>query len=157
VFGADVVVAQPERLAEGELQDLLGVGAVRDELGDFLGGRRERVGRGLADGVEGDPLGDERLGREALRFGQQAEDEVLGTALGVMAALWAAITTLRARGVYRLKPWSGLRSADSLGTNRFCAACRVTPMLLPMSVQEAPERRAWSTKWPIRWSATSPR
>ena len=29
---------------------------------------------------------------------------------------------------------------------RFCAACLVTPMLLPMSVQEAPERRAWSTK-----------
>jgi hypothetical protein len=28
-------------------------------------------------------------------------------------------------------------------------------MLRPMSVQEAPERRAWSTKWPIRWSATS--
>ncbi|MDH6488359.1 hypothetical protein M2157_004358 [Streptomyces sp. SAI-127] len=22
-----------------------------------------------------------------------------------------------------------------------------------MSVQEAPERRAWSTKWPIRWSS----
>ena len=26
-----------------------------------------------------------------------------------------------------------------------------------ISVQEAPERRAWSTKWPIKWSATSPR
>jgi len=28
------------------------------------------------------------------------------------------------------------------GTNRFWAAGFVTPMLLPMSVQEAPERRA---------------
>lgn len=75
-----------------------------------------------------------------------------------LAASWAAITTLRARSVYRLKPpWLGSSSADSFGTNRFCAVCRVTPMLRPMSVQDAPERRARSTKWPIRWSATSPR
>ncbi|ELP62079.1 hypothetical protein STRTUCAR8_02981, partial [Streptomyces turgidiscabies Car8] len=66
-------------------------------------------------------------------------------------------TTFLARGVKRLKPWLGSRSDSPFGTNRFCAACRVTPMLLPMSVQEAPERRAWSTKCPIRWSATSPR
>jgi hypothetical protein len=44
-----------------------------------------------------------------------------------------------------------------LGTNRFWAACFVTPMLAPISVQDAPDRRAWSTKCPIRWSATSPR
>src|SRR5690348_10470807 len=64
------------------------------------------------------------------------------------ASLWAAITTFRARGVNRLKSWLAPASPPSLGTNRFCAACRVTPMLLPMSVQEAPERRAWSTEWP---------
>ena len=36
-----------------------------------------------------------------------------------------------------------------MGTKRFWAACLVTPMLRPMSVHEAPDRRAWSTKWPI--------
>lgn len=76
------------------------------------------------------------------------------------ASFCAAITTFLARSVKRLNPWLGSRSDSSpgsLATNRFCAACRVTPMLLPMSDQEAPERRAWSTKCPIRWSATSPR
>jgi len=33
--------------------------------------------------------------------------------------------------------------------NRFRAACPVTPMLLPIPAQDAPERRAWPTKWPI--------
>ena len=72
---------------------------------------------------------------------------------------WAATTTLRARGVKRLKPASpsdGL-SAPGRGTNRFCTACLVTPMLEPIWVHDAPERRAWSTKWPTRWSPTSPR
>ncbi len=76
------------------------------------------------------------------------------------ASFCEAITTLRASTVNRLKPWPGSRSGvspEALGTKRFCAACLLTPMLRPMSVQEAPERRAWSTKWPIRWSATSPR
>ena len=30
-------------------------------------------------------------------------------------------------------------------TKRFCTACFVTPMLAPIAVQEAPDRRAWST------------
>ena len=71
-----------------------------------------------------------------------------------------AITTLRARGVNRPKPAFGSSAAVSVepfATKRFWAACLVTPMLRPMSVQEAPERRAWSTKCPIRWSAISPR
>ena len=42
-------------------------------------------------------------------------------------------------------------------TNRFWAACLLTPMLRPISAHEAPERRAWSTKCPMRESATSPR
>ncbi|CPZ64006.1 Uncharacterised protein [Mycobacteroides abscessus subsp. abscessus] len=41
------------------------------------------------------------------------------------------------------------------GTKRFCAACLDTPMLEPISLQEAPERRAWSTKCPINASAWS--
>ena len=38
VLGADVVVAEAQGLAEGEFEDLLGVGAVGDELGDLVGG-----------------------------------------------------------------------------------------------------------------------
>ena len=42
-------------------------------------------------------------------------------------------TTLRARGVKRVKSCAG-----SFGTNRFCTACLLTPMLRPMSVHDAP-------------------
>ena len=41
------------------------------------------------------------------------------------------------------------------GTNRCWAACLLTPMLVPIWLQDAPERRAWSTKWPISESAWS--
>ena len=51
----------------------------------------------------------------------------------------------------------GFFGVGTFGTNRFCAACLVTPMHLPISVHDAPDLRAWSTKWPIRWSAISPR
>ncbi len=100
--------------------------------------------------------------REPLGLGEQAEQQVGGVISALptaVASFWEAMTTLRARGVKRLNPAFGslFSASGSLGTNRFCAACRVTPMLRPMSVQEAPERRAWSTKWPMRWSATSPR
>ena len=37
-----------------------------------------------------------------------------------------------------------------LASDAVRAACLVTPMAPPISVQEAPERRAWSTKWPMR-------
>ena len=37
-----------------------------------------------------------------------------------------------------------------LATKRCWAACLLTPMLRPISDQDAPERRAWSTKWPMR-------
>ncbi len=75
------------------------------------------------------------------------------------ASVWAATTARRARGVNREKPPldSSCELSVSRGTNRFCTACLVTPMLRPISVHEAPDRRAWSTKWPMRWSATSPR
>ena len=76
------------------------------------------------------------------------------------ASFIEAITTFLARGVNLANPALGSSAAASpaaLGTNRFCAACLVTPMLRPISDQDAPERLAWSTKWPIRWSATSPR
>ena len=59
----------------------------------------------------------------------------------VRASFWADTTALRARGVNRRKSCGG-----SLGTNRFWTACLVTPMLRPMSVHDAPARRARSTK-----------
>jgi hypothetical protein len=64
--------------------------------------------------------------------------------LPAAAASFCAVTTaLRAASVKRPKSsWA----AGSLATNRFCAACLVTPMLRPISVHDAPERRAWSTK-----------
>ena len=56
---------------------------------------------------------------------------------------WAATTALRARGVKRSKPPFGSSVVVSArNTKRFWAACLVTPMLLPISVQEAPDRRA---------------
>ena len=108
-------------------------------------------------------MGGDRPGGQPLGLGEQAQHQVLGRISALPAArasFCAPTTTLRARGVNRLKPWLGSRSdgsPGSLGTKRFCAACLVTPMLRPISVHDAPERRAWSTKWPIRWSATSPR
>ncbi len=89
--------------------------------------------------------------------------EVLGGDLGVagVAGLGRGRPPRRCarRGVNRREALvrGRRRRPRALGTKRFWAACLVTPMLLPMSVHEAPERRAWSTKWPMRWSATSPR
>ena len=79
--------------------------------------------------------------------------------------LLRGLTACRARSVNRENGCARKASASSvcqsvsvaLGTKRFCAACLVTPMDWPISVQDAPVLRAWSTKWPIRWSASSPR
>ena len=57
------------------------------------------------------------------------------------ASFCAFTTTVRARSVYWLKPALGSRAAG-LAENRFCTACLVTPMLRPISVQDAPEWRA---------------
>ena len=51
------------------------------------------------------------------------------------------------------------RSLAWPGTKRFCAACLETPMALPIWLQDRPDRRAWSTKYPISasdcWSSCS--
>lgn len=164
MLGADVAVAEAQGLAEGELQGLLGGGVEGDELGNVPGGRGQGGGRGGAYVVRRDLLGAQGERGEALRLGEQAEDEVLGADLGVAGGTRLVLRgddDVAGAGVKRPKPWLGSipasPSLSALGTKRFWAAWRVTPMLRPMSVQEAPERRAWSTKWPMRWSATSPR
>ena len=47
----------------------------------------------------------------------------------------------------------------SMGVTKQAAQKRFVPKTSdwPMSVHDAPVLRAWSTKWPIRWSASSSR
>ena len=78
VLGADVVVSELERLAERELQDLLGPRRERDVSG--------RGGLPLADdlfdllthGLEGDPQGLQGLGGDPFPLVDQPEQDVLG-------------------------------------------------------------------------------
>ena len=109
VFGPDVGVAEPKRLANGQLERLARWAAERD--------KRRRLGA--------------RWKRDA-----RARRVSVSTPCRRSGAVANAPVVARARRA------AGL-------------ACLVTPMLSPISVQDAPERRAWSTKCPIRWSATS--
>ena len=78
VLGADVVVAELERLAERQLEDLLGP---RRE-GDVAGRRRAALADDLLDllahGLEGDAERLERLRGDALALVDQPEQDVLG-------------------------------------------------------------------------------
>ncbi len=78
VLGADVVVAELQRLAQRELEDLLRAGRERDVA--------RRRGAAVADdlldlrahGFERDAERLERLGRDALALVDQSEQDVLG-------------------------------------------------------------------------------
>ena len=78
VLGADVVVAQLQRLAQRELEHLLGA---RRE-GDVAARRRATLADDLldlvADGLERDAEGFERLGGDPLALVDEAEEDVLG-------------------------------------------------------------------------------
>ena len=78
VLGADVVVAELQRLAQRELEDLLGAGGE----GDVTRGSLAAVADDLFDlgahGLERDAERLERLGGDALAFVDQAEQDVLG-------------------------------------------------------------------------------
>ena len=84
VLGADVVVAELQRLAEAQLEDLLGAGRERDVPG--------RRGAALADdlldlrahGLERDAERLERLGGDALTLVDQPEQDVLGADVAVV-------------------------------------------------------------------------
>ena len=78
VLGADVIVAQLEGLAQGELEHLLGPGGE----GDVTGGGGLALADDLDDlgahGVQGDVHRLQRLGGHALALVDEAEEEVLG-------------------------------------------------------------------------------
>ena len=78
VLGADVVVAELQRLAQRQLEDLLGAGRERD----VPRGRRAALADDLLDllayGLEADAQRLERLGRDTLTLVDEAEQDVLG-------------------------------------------------------------------------------
>ena len=78
VLGADVVVAELQRLAQRELEDLLGPRRERDVPGRRLLALADDLLDLLADGLERDAERLERLGGDALALVDQAEQDVLG-------------------------------------------------------------------------------
>ena len=104
VLGADVVVAELQRLAERQLEDLLGP---RRE-GDVARRRRAALADDLLDlaahGLERDAERLEGLGGDALALVDQPEQDVLGADVVVVEEacfLLASTTTRRARSVKR--------------------------------------------------------
>ena len=78
VLGADVVVAELQRLAQRELEDLLGAGGERDVARRRLAAVADDLLDLRAHGLERDAERLERLGGDALALVDQAEQDVLG-------------------------------------------------------------------------------
>ncbi len=78
VLGADVVVAQLQRLAQRQLQDLLGPGRERDVPARRLLPLADDLLDLLPDALQGDPEGLEGLGGHSLALVDEAEEDVLG-------------------------------------------------------------------------------
>src|SRR5262249_30201439 len=84
VLGADVVVAQAQRLAKGELEDLLGARGERDLAGgDLLAGADDPHDLG-ADALDGDVERLEHPSGQAFLLAEQAEQDVLGADVVVL-------------------------------------------------------------------------
>ena len=84
VLGADVVVAERERLAQRQLEHLLGARRERDLAGgDLLAGADDAHDLG-ADALDGDVEGLEHARGEALLLAEQAEQDVLGADVVVL-------------------------------------------------------------------------
>ncbi len=84
VLGADVVVAQAQRLAQRELEHLLGARRERDlPGGDLLAGADDAHDLG-AHALDGDVEALEHAGGQALLLAQQAEQDVLGADVVVL-------------------------------------------------------------------------
>ena len=84
VLGADVVVAQAQRLAEGELQDLLGARGEGDLAGGDLLARAHDADDLGAHALHGDVQTLEDAGGEALLLTEEAEQDVLGADVVVL-------------------------------------------------------------------------
>ena len=84
VLGADVVVAERERLAQRQLEDLLGARRERDLAGgDLLTGADDPHDLG-ADALDGDVERLEHARGEALLLAEQPEQDVLGADVVVL-------------------------------------------------------------------------
>ena len=84
VLGADVVVAQAQRLAERELQDLLRARGERDLAGGDLLARAHDADNLGAHALHGDVQALEDAGGEALLLTEEAEQDVLGADVVVL-------------------------------------------------------------------------
>src|SRR5439155_5905491 len=78
VLGADVVVAELQRFAQAQLQDLLGAGCERDVAGRGRATVTDDLLHLGAYGLERDAERLERLGRDALTLVDETEQDVLG-------------------------------------------------------------------------------
>ena len=78
VLGADVVVPQLQRLAQRQLEHLLGPGRERNVPARRLLALPDDLLDLLAHGVQGDPERLQRLGGDAFTLVDQAEQDVLG-------------------------------------------------------------------------------
>ena len=87
VLGADVVVAELQRFAQGQLEHLLGARRERDVAGRLLLTLADDVLHLLAHGVERDAEGLQRLGGDTLTLVDQAEQNVLGADVVVVEHL----------------------------------------------------------------------
>ncbi len=84
VLGADVVVAEAQRLAQGQLEHLLGARRERDlPGGDLLTGADDAHDLG-AHALDGDVQALQHAGGQTLLLAQQAEQDVLGADVVVL-------------------------------------------------------------------------
>ena len=86
VLGAQVVVARVHGFPQRELQDLLGPWCERDGAGRRRAAPADDVLHLLADGLQRDAHGLQRLGGEPLALGEQPQEEVLGPDVVVVEA-----------------------------------------------------------------------
>ena len=84
VLGADVVVAELQRLAQRELEHLLGAGRERDVAGRRRAALADDLLDLVADRLERDAQRLERLRRDAFALVDQAEQDVLGADVAVV-------------------------------------------------------------------------
>ena len=84
MLGADVVVAEAQRFAQRQLEDLLGARRERDLTGRDLFAGADDAHDLRADALNGDVEALEDAGGQALLLAQQPEQDVLGADVVVL-------------------------------------------------------------------------